>query len=76
MSIKEKAYKTLEKLIEHFDDHIDTYKKGYYNETQARVDYINPFFKALGRDIDNEQGLAKHKTGNSAHATPKNHLPF
>ncbi|MBA7529424.1 hypothetical protein ES705_21622 [subsurface metagenome] len=59
MITKEQAYKTLEKLIERFDDHIDTYKKGYYNETQTRVDYINPFFKALGWDIDNEQGLAE-----------------
>ena len=59
MITKEQAYKTLEKLVERFDDHIDTYKKGYYNETQTRVDYINPFFKALGWDIDNEQGLAE-----------------
>ena len=27
MITKEQAYKTLEKLIERFDDHIDTYKK-------------------------------------------------
>jgi adenine-specific DNA-methyltransferase len=59
MITKEQAYKTIEKLIERFDDHIDTYKKGHYNETQTRVDYINPFFKALGWDIDNEQGLAE-----------------
>ena len=59
MITKEKAYKTLEKLIERFDDHIEEYKKGHYNETQTRVDYINPFFKALGWDIDNEQGLAE-----------------
>ena len=59
MITKEQAYKTLEKLIERFDDHIDTYKKGYFNETQTRIDYINPFFKALGWDIDNKQGLAE-----------------
>ena len=59
MITKEQAYKTLKKLIVRFDDHIDTYKKGYYNETQTRIDYINPFFKALGWDIDNEQGLAE-----------------
>jgi len=59
MITKEQAYKTLKKLVERFDDHIDTYKKGFYNETQTRVDYINPFFKALGWDIDNEQGLAE-----------------
>ncbi|NQU81522.1 MAG: N-6 DNA methylase, partial [Bacteroidetes bacterium] len=59
MITKEQAYKTLKKLIERFDDHIEEYKKGHYNETQTRVDYINPFFKALGWDIDNEQGLAE-----------------
>ncbi|MCH7658946.1 MAG: N-6 DNA methylase [Bacteroidetes bacterium] len=59
MITKEQAYKTLEKLIERFDDHIEEYKRGHYNETQTRVDYINPFFKALGWDIDNEQGLAE-----------------
>lgn len=57
MTTKEQAYKTLKKLIERFDDHIDEYKKGSYNETQTRIDYINPFFKALGWDIDNKQGL-------------------
>lgn len=27
-----------------------------YNETQVRNDYINPFLKCLGWDVDNEQG--------------------
>ena len=56
---KEQAKKQISQLIERFDDHIDEYKRGSYNETQTRVDYINPFFKALGWDIDNEQGLAE-----------------
>lgn len=28
-----------------------------YNETQTRVDFIGPMFKALGWDVDNEKGL-------------------
>lgn len=28
-----------------------------YNETQARVDFIGPMFKALGWDVDNTKGL-------------------
>ena len=48
MTAKEQAYKILEKLVECFDDHFDEYKKGFYNETLTRVDYINPFFKTLG----------------------------
>ncbi len=56
---KELAKEQISQLIERFDDHIDEYKRGNYNETQTRVDYINPFFKALGWDINNEQGLAE-----------------
>jgi len=56
---KELAKEQISQLIERFDDHIDEYKRGSYNETQTRVDYINPFFKALGWDINNEQGLAE-----------------
>lgn len=29
----------------------------HYNETQARVDFISPLFKALGWDVDNIKGL-------------------
>ena len=47
------------KLIERFDDNIDAYKSGRYNETQVRQEFINPFFKALGWDVQNEQGWAE-----------------
>jgi predicted type IV restriction endonuclease len=56
---KEKAYKKVARLVEQFDEHIDEYKRGKYNEHQTRVDYINPFFDALGWDMDNKQGLAE-----------------
>ena len=56
MTSKEQAYKTLSNLVERFDENIDVYKKGDYNETQTRVDYIDPFFEALGWDIHNKQG--------------------
>lgn len=32
---------------------------GQYNETQVRREFIDPFFKELGWDIDNEQGYAE-----------------
>jgi type I restriction-modification system DNA methylase subunit len=32
---------------------------GSYNETQVRREFLDPFFKALGWDIDNEQGYAE-----------------
>jgi predicted type IV restriction endonuclease len=30
-----------------------------YNETQVRREFLDPFFKALGWDIDNVQGFAE-----------------
>jgi len=32
---------------------------GSYNETQIRREFIDPLFKALGWDIDNQQGHAE-----------------
>jgi predicted type IV restriction endonuclease len=31
----------------------DWYKTGRYNETQLRREFIDPFFTALGWDVDN-----------------------
>ncbi|NLO18371.1 MAG: hypothetical protein GX121_00585, partial [Ignavibacteria bacterium] len=59
MITKEEAKDRISKIIERFDFHIEDYKKGSYNETQTRNDYINPFFEALGWDINNKQGLAE-----------------
>ncbi len=44
-------------LVEKFDRNFETYKKAT-NETQVRREFIDPFFKALGWDIDNEHGAA------------------
>lgn len=46
-------------LVDRFEEHVDTYKSGSYNETQLRRDFLDPFFKALGWDVDNEQGWAE-----------------
>ena len=53
---KEQAYEKIAGLVERFGEHVEEYKRSHYNEQQTRVDYINPFFKALGWDMDNEQG--------------------
>ena len=45
-------------LIKRFGEQIEAYKSGKYNETQVRVEFIDPFFEALGWDIHNKQGLA------------------
>lgn len=59
MITKEDAYKKIEKLVKRFAEQIDSYKALDYNETLTRRDFIDPFFKALGWDMDNEQGFAE-----------------
>ena len=49
----------IKKLVERFTLHRDEYQAGNYNETQLRREFIDPMFKALGWDIDNESGNAE-----------------
>ena len=56
---KEAAYNIVQQLVERFTEQITSYKKSDYNETQTRRDFIDPFFKALGWDVDNQQGYAE-----------------
>lgn len=46
------------KLIETFGNNLEFYKSSQYNEAQLRQEFLAPFFKALGWDMDNEEGLA------------------
>jgi adenine-specific DNA-methyltransferase len=55
MYSKEEAYQKIAELTEKFSYQIDAYKRDY-NETQTRQDFINPFFEALGWDMNNRQG--------------------
>ena len=59
MTNKETAYKKISELVERFEEQYISYKKSEYNETLTRRDFIDPFFKTLGWDIDNEQGYAE-----------------
>ena len=59
MFTKEEALKKIEALVERFDEQKVSYKKTDYNETQTRRDFIDPFWKALGWDVDNENGYAE-----------------
>ncbi|MEZ5195135.1 MAG: N-6 DNA methylase [Bacteroidales bacterium] len=56
---KEAAFKKISELVERFNEQFASYKKADYNETLTRRDFIDPFFKALGWDIDNEEGYAE-----------------
>ena len=53
------APKEIADLVERFESNKESYKSGHYNETQVRREFVDPFFKALGWDIDNEQGFAE-----------------
>ncbi|MFB3918311.1 MAG: Eco57I restriction-modification methylase domain-containing protein [Terriglobales bacterium] len=45
-------------LVEHFASNADVYRKNL-NETEVRVQFIDPFFEALGWDIHNKQHYAE-----------------
>jgi len=46
-------------LIERFERNIESYKSNGYNETQVRREFIDPFFEALGWDVNNTAGHAE-----------------
>lgn len=52
---------TIIQLIERFDFYRDSYLKstGTYNEAKLRNDYLDPFFKAMGWDVDNKNGWSE-----------------
>ena len=52
------APKAVQDLVERFDQNRDAYLSGSYNETQLRREFIDPFFEALGWDVENRQGSA------------------
>ena len=56
---KDNAREIIAELVARFAEQIDSYKHSDYNETQTRRDFIDPFFKALGWDIDNQNGYAE-----------------
>ncbi len=53
------APSALTELVERFRRNQQAYKSPTYNETQVRRELIDPFFKLLGWDIDNEAGYAE-----------------
>jgi hypothetical protein len=53
------APKEVVDLVERFDRNLDAYRSDAYNETRLRREFIDPFFGALGWDIDNKSGAAE-----------------
>jgi type I restriction-modification system DNA methylase subunit len=46
-------------LVERFQRNIEAYHNPAYNETQLRIEFIDPFFETLGWDIANKEGHAE-----------------
>lgn len=53
------APKEMIELVDRFNRNIEAYKSGHYNETQLRREFIDPFFEALGWDVNNKSGYAE-----------------
>ncbi len=53
------APKEIKELVQRFSEQLPQYKRGNYNESQVRADFIDPLFKALGWDMDNKSGYAE-----------------
>ncbi len=46
-------------LIQRYEAYRQAYIRGDYNETQLRREFVDPLFRALGWDVDNNQGFAE-----------------
>ena len=57
MTNKEIGLIKVQELVARFKEHQLAYKKHGYGETATRREFIDPFFKALGWDIDNNNGM-------------------
>jgi type I restriction-modification system DNA methylase subunit len=53
-----KAPDSIIQLVKHFHSSIELYRAGGINETQTRIEFINPLFAALGWDIGNERQIS------------------
>jgi len=51
--------KKVRELVELFERNREAYRSGRYNETQLRVEFIDPFFESLGWDVHNKEGYAE-----------------
>lgn len=58
---KQQIKKTIENLVAKFDRNVDRYKdqSSSFNETQLRIEFIDPMYEALGWDMNNKAGAAE-----------------
>ncbi len=48
----------VKRLVDRFDRDRKVFLSPDYKEEQLRLEFLNPFFTALGWDMDNKQGLS------------------
>lgn len=53
------APEEIRQLVERFQSHRESYLSPAYNETQLRREFNDPFFKAMGWDVETLQGFAE-----------------
>jgi len=49
----------VKRLVDRFHADRKVFLSGDYKEEQLRAEFLNPFFTALGWDMDNKQGLSE-----------------
>jgi len=60
----------VKRLVDRFDLSRKVFLSGDYKEEQLRLEFLNPFFTALGWDMDNRQGLSGFSViANSVHSS-------
>jgi hypothetical protein len=57
MTAKELALEKIKELVSRFEEQLPTLKNSKYKEHNLRMEYLNPFWEALGWDIHNTKGL-------------------
>ncbi len=55
----QQARQQVDRLVERFASNLDAYKRADYKEAHVRVEFIDPFFEALGWDVRNVRGYAE-----------------
>lgn len=72
---------TITQLVARFAMHREAYHAPGYNETQLRREFLDPFFEALGWDVDNRQNfydtridITHEKCGVSTRAERETHM--
>jgi len=58
-SITADAPQVIHELVAKFDEHQEVYRRGDYNETMLRRDFLDPLFAAMGWDINNKKGYSE-----------------